>query len=111
MRLEFEKYKLRVIREPSDPKYYGVVNAAGESKLLYAVKNQLNAQGWDLVKKRMWKDGHLVGEMQQYLRSRKPSGNPEKDIYIWNGHWQIHGAEKDFNNGEVVLIVERGIFK
>ena len=111
MKLVFEKHKLHVYREVGDPKYYGVINAAGESRLLYAIKNQLNAEGWNLIKKRMWKDGHLVGDMQQYLRTRKPSGNPDKDIYIWNGHWQIHGAEEDFNSGHLVLIVERGIFR
>lgn len=110
MRLVFEKHNLHVYREDGDPKYYGVLNAAGESRLLYAIKNQLNAAGYDLIKKRMHKDGHLVSEMQQYLRVRKPSGDPEKDICIWNGYWQIRGIEEDFNDGHTVLIVERGIF-
>lgn len=110
MRLILEQHRLVVIREPGDPKYYGVLNAAGESRLLYAIKNQLNNQGFDLIKKRMHKDGHLVSEMQQYLRTRKPTGNSNKDICIYNGFWQIRGAEEDFNQGQVVLLVERGIF-
>ena len=110
MKLEFDKNSLLIYREAGDPNYYGIMNAAGESRLLYAIKKQLNANGWDLVKKRMHKDGHLMAEMQQYLRTRKPSGNPDKDIYIYNGYWQIRGAEEDFNDGHVVLIVERGIF-
>ncbi len=110
MRLEFDKNVLNVYRESGDPKYYGVQNAAGGSRLLYAIKNQLNAEGWDLIKKRMHKDGHLMAEMQQYLRTRKPTGNPDRDICIYNGYWQIRGAEEDFNGGHAVLIVERGFF-
>lgn len=34
MKLEFRNNCLSVIREDSDPKYYGVINGAGESKLL-----------------------------------------------------------------------------
>lgn len=111
MRLEFDGNSLHVYRESGDPKYYGVMNAAGESRLLYAIKNQLNADGWDLVKKRMHKDGHLVGDMQQYLRTRKPIGNPDKDIYIYNGYWQIRGVEEGFNIGHAVLIVVRRIYE
>ena len=111
MKLEFRDSNLHVYRESTDPKYYGVMNAAGESRLLYAIKNQLNKDGWDLIKKRMHKDGHLMAEMQQYLRTRKPTGNPDKDIYIYNGFWQIRGAEEDFNAGNLVLIVERGIYE
>lgn len=111
MKLVFNENSLHVYRESGDPKYYGVMNAAGESRLLYAIKNQLNTDGWDLIKKRMHKDGHLMADMQQYLRTRKPTGNPDKDIYIYNGYWQIRGAEEDFNAGHVVLIVERGIYE
>lgn len=111
MKLILKENVLHVYRESADPKYYGVVNAAGESRLLYTIKNQLNAEGWDLVKKRMHKDGHLMAEMQQYLRTRKPTGNPNRDIYIYNGFWQIRGAEEDFNNGYVKLIVVRRIYE
>lgn len=110
MKLVFDENRVHVYWESGDPKYYGIINAAGESRLLYAIKNQLNAVGWDLIKKRMHKDGHLMAEMQQYLRTRKPTGNPDKDIYIYNGFWQIRGAEEDFNAGHTVLLVERGVF-
>lgn len=99
MKIELTKTKCTVTREPDDPKYYGAVNAAGESKLLYAIKNQLNQKGLGLIKKRMWKDGHLVDDMQQYLRNRDGS------IAIFNPRWAIEGAEVDFNNGQVKLTV------
>lgn len=90
---------LTVIREEGDPKFYGVRNAAGESNFLYWLKNLLNSQGFNLVKTRMWKDGHLVDDMQQYLRTTSPAavkkGAP--NIYLHNGYWAIRGLEEDWN--------------
>ena len=110
MKIEFERNRLHVYRESKDSKYYGVRNAAGESRLLYAIKNQLNKNGWDLIKKRMNKDGHLVSDLQQYLRTKKPSGNYNTDIYIFNDYWQIRGIEEDFNKGHCTLQIVRGVF-
>lgn len=105
MKVEIEGNNCKVTREEGDPKYYGIVNAAGESKLLHAIKNKLNKQGYDLIKKRMWKDGHLVDSMQQYLRTRK-KGAGKADIAIYNSGWAIAGAEHLFNAGvEVNLTV------
>ena len=85
MKVEIKGYCVVVTREEGDPRFSGVKNGAGESRLLYHIKNILNAQGYDLIKKRMHKDGHLMDNLQQYLRTRKPSGEPDKDIYIgWN---------------------------
>ena len=109
MLLEFKGTSLIVTREAGDKKYYGTGNAAGESNLLHAIKTELNKQGYDLIKKRMWKDGHLVDDMQQYLRTRK-KGAGKADIYIWNTIWAIRGAEKDFNDGEVTLGVMYNVF-
>lgn len=109
MKLEFKGENLIVTREPGDPKYYGVINGKGESNLLHAIKNQLNKDGYDLIKKRMWKDGHMVDDMQQYLRTRK-KGAGKADIYILNNYWAIRGADVDFNNGETTLNVLYNIF-
>ena len=111
MKVKMTGHKCIVTREPGDPVFSGNKNAAGESRLLHHIKNILNQRGYDLIKKRMWKDGHLVDNMQQYLRTRKPTGNPNKDIYIWNGMWAVNGA--DFylrRDGEVTLIVETNVF-
>ena len=113
MLLQFKGNKLIVKREATDKKYYGVVNAAGESNLLHAIKNELNKQGYDLIKKRMWKDGHLVDDMQQYLRTRKKGagkGEGKKDIYIYSNFWAIRGANEDFNSGQLVLSVDYDVF-
>lgn len=111
MKVEIIGHCCKVTAEPGDPKFYGIVNGAGESKLLHHIKKILNAQGFDLIKKRMWKDGHLMDDMQQYLRTRKKSGDPLKDIYIWNGRWAIQGANDYLNqDGHVLLSVETDVF-
>ena len=94
-----------VTREPGDPRFSGVRNAAGESRLLYHVKRILSGQGWDFIKKRMGKDGHLVSEMQQYLRERvvKPG---KRCLAVYNPRWQIEGADAAFRrDGKVTLVV------
>ena len=101
---------LTVEREPNDPKFYGVTFARGESNFLYWLKGILNAKPYelDLIKKRVQKDGHLMGdEYQQYLRTRKIKiGKPY--VMIFNGHYQIRGIEEDWNAGKAVLTIERG---
>jgi hypothetical protein len=109
MILTFDGNSLIVKREETDPKYYGVKNGAGESKLLHAIKTQLNKEGYDLIKKRMWKDGHLVDDMQQYLRTRK-KGAGKADIYIVSGIWALRGLDEDFNKGEAVFNVHYDVF-
>ncbi len=110
MRIKFYGNHIMVFREIGDRCFYGVLNAAGESGLLYAIKTKLNLLGFDLIKKRMYKDGHLVSDIQQYLRTRKPSGNPNSDVYIYNGSWGIEGAERNYNAGSCRLEMVKGIF-
>ena len=94
-----------VEQESTDPRYYGIVNAAGESRLLYAIKQKLNTRGYDFIKKRMWRDGHMVDEMQQYLRERKPN-KQGRQLAIFNGLFAIEGADETLNRlGKVTLSV------
>lgn len=109
-KLTITETALTVEREAGDPKFYGVRNAAGESRFLHWVMGILNkSHGYDLIKKRMWKDGHLVSDMQQYLRTRSPKSDFPK-VAFWNTHWQINGLDEDFNRGEAVLRIETDIF-
>ena len=111
MKLEMREHSLVVTKEPGDIRCSGVVGGKGESRLLHLIKKQLNAQGFDLIKKRMWKDGHLMDDLQQYLRTRKKSGDPKKDIYIWNGMWNIRGADEYLNrDGQVILNLMEDVF-
>jgi hypothetical protein len=55
----------------------------------------------------MCKDGHLVSEEQQYLRSRNMKSKTLKPMVIYNDFYQIRGANDDFNeDGKVTLRVE-----
>ena len=105
MKLEFSKNILTVVREKGDPRFYGIKHGKGESRLLHQIKMKLNKLGYDLIKKRMCKDGHLTDQYQQYLRSRKIKKGA-KNICIHNHMFAIRGAEEDFNNeGKVELMI------
>jgi hypothetical protein len=109
MKLEFKGKWLIVEREPTDKKYYGTYQAKGESALFHAIKSELNKQGYDLIKKRMYKDGHLVDDCQQYLRTRK-KGAGKADICIYNPCFALWGANEKFNEGGVDLEVVYNYF-
>lgn len=106
MKVELGEHSCTVTRESGDPRISGgAFNAAGESRLLYAVKLAINAQGYEFIKKRMWKDGHMVDEMKQYLRERNPRGR--RVLVIYNDQWNIEGADETYNRtGSVTLSVE-----
>ena len=73
--------------------------------MLYHVKGELARQGWDFVKRRMWKDGHLVSELQQYLRERVVKRGA-RCLAIFNPMWAIEGADDTLRReGRVTLTV------
>jgi len=92
--------QLVIQREKKDSKFYGVFHARGESGLLHYLKKHLNKLGNNLIKKRMNKDGHLVSDYQQYLRSRRG-----QSIMIWSPKFQITGLEVDWNAGRPVTLM------
>jgi hypothetical protein len=109
MNVRFERTTLVVERAPGDPRMRGGSWGSAESQLLYHIKKYLNRHGFDLVKKRMWRDGHLVSDDQLYLRSRNLKAG---DFAIWNGSYAIYDSgERFMRDGRVVLNVERGIWR
>jgi hypothetical protein len=110
MRFELTSYSLTAIREENDQKFYGRYEARGESRLLYHIKNALNENGFDLIKTRMWKDGHMVSDMQQYLRTKNPRSNTPH-VMIYSPFWMVRGAEEDWNRGQVTLQVITDCFE
>jgi hypothetical protein len=93
-----------VIREDTDLKFRKSGYASAESIFLYHVLKELKKQfpEKDFIKKRMWKDGHLVDEEQLYIRTRKA------DIMIYNGSYAIYDAGEEFNEtGKITLHVVR----
>ena len=104
MRVNLKKHACVVTRGKNDPKYYGTLQGRGESNFLHALKTELNKQGFDFIKKRMWKDGHWVDDIQQYLRERSPVNG--RQLCIFNGAWAFEGANDPYNDtGTVTLPV------
>tara|TARA_R100001244_G_scaffold88818_1_gene67682 strand:- start:28 stop:408 length:381 start_codon:yes stop_codon:yes gene_type:complete len=96
MRVKLEEHTCVITRGENDPKYYGTLQGRGESNLLHALKIELNKQGFDFIKKRMWKDGHMVDDMQQYLRERSPVNG--RQLCIYNDAWAVEGANDLYND-------------
>ena len=88
----------------SQPGWYGA-----ESRLLHHVLRILNARGYGLIKRRMWRDSHMVGtEHTQYLRSRQLRSTPS--LCIYHADHAVEIAAESFNElGRVVLRVEYGL--
>ena len=93
-----------VTREWNDPHFHSGGWSSSESTFLYHVLKELKDQGYDVIKKRMWKDGHMVDNTQQYIRSR--SWKKDGDFFILNNSYSIFDAGDKFNkDGQVILDV------
>ena len=98
-------------REAGDPRFDGIRFAKGEHALFRFVARWLNARGFDVIKKRAQKDGHMIGDQYQpYLRCRKPrAGVPH--VMVWSGFYALRGANEDWNKGQVSLLLETDCFE
>lgn len=65
MKVEINRNSVIVTREATDRKIYK------ESLFYYLAAKELKKQGHDVVKKLMYKDGHMVSDNQYYIRERK----------------------------------------
>lgn len=86
---------------------YIAPNMQGDSNLLYKIKNMLNENGAKLIKKRMWKDGHLVDDTLQYIRPVSKGANINviifdtgniyclKDRFVDKYYWGVNNKIKD----------------
>ncbi len=99
MRLLRSQNRVKLIRESGDRAL------RNESDLFYQLRNLLLAEGEDVIKKEMAKDGHMVSDGIYYVRSRK-IGRPGA-FAIWDANYQIRDSREDFNSeGEVTLVLE-----
>ena len=98
----------KITREPGDHKFYrgygwDQEQDMSESRLLHAVKQELIKQGHDIIKKRAWKDGHMVSDTLHYLRTR----DRKKGFMIWDDQYALRSIAEEFNQDqEVFLAVE-----
>ena len=98
MEYELKEHSITVKRGDS-PKIYK------ESQFWYELKKLLQKNGYDVIKKLMTKDGHMVSEGIYYLRSRKLKA--QGATMIWDANYQIRFTCEPYNqNGEVTLSVE-----
>lgn len=112
MRVELKLHKLaggytdggsaKVFRD-GGPKTYK------ESTFWFKVKQTLQEMGYDVIAKRMWKDGHLVDDSQIYVRSRKYTPD---SFMIYQTDYAIRSVYEGYNkNGEVDLGVDGAMFE
>lgn len=97
--------RCHVYREPGDPVFRPNRNrnswsppgwCAAESRLLHHVQKTLDRRGYDLIKKRMGRDGHLFGsEYSQYLRSRNLRAIPS--LYVYHADCALEVAAENYN--------------
>ena len=106
-----------VYREPGDPAFRPNRSKnswsppgwyAAESRLLHNVQKILNGRGYGLLKKRIWRDGHMFGsDYSQYLRSRGIKAVPS--LYVYHASYALEVAAESFNTlGMVELDVVYG---
>lgn len=85
--------RFTVHRTPEDGKIYK------ETAFWHALKKHLNeVYGTDLVKRLMWKDGHLVDDHDYYLRDRKWG------FAIIDNHSAIRAVTTPFNEDGAVTL-------
>jgi hypothetical protein len=108
--LDFKQGICKITKENGDPYFKNTNWSDAESTFLHYVKKELIKQGYDIIKKRMWKDDHMVDDRQQYVRTRKWTVNGNEDEFcIYNNFYSILNAGEEFNEkGEYILNVLTG---
>ena len=68
----------------------------------------MNGRGYDFLKKRLWRDGHMFGsDHSQYLRGRNLKAVPS--LYVYHGNYALEIAAESYNVlGRVELDVVYG---
>lgn len=93
---ELMTYNVMDIRQNWFKRIPGTPAMKSESALMYAIKNILRDSGLNVVKKLMWKDGHLVNDTQYYIRERRGKW------CLWDTEYQVRNLAEDYNRGETI---------
>jgi hypothetical protein len=100
--LDLENDTCKVIKEAGDPVFRRSGWALAESTFLYHVKIALMRQGYDVIKKRIWKDGNIVDETQQWIRTRKfGTYTAPNEFAIFNLAYALCDLGEEFNKLQV----------
>ena len=106
MQFTLDGNTLKVIKEQTDTRRYtrSGRGSSAESALLYDIKRHLAALGFsDLIKKPMWKDGHLTADTQHYLRTRNHRSK-QAHIYIHDEMYAIRDLAEDWRQDGFVRL-------
>ena len=71
-----------------------------DSQFLYHVKRELQRRGFDVIKKRMWRDGHMVSDTQQYVRTR----DTKNGFAVFQTDYALRSSYPSYNSGHVVTL-------
>lgn len=105
MIIQLHERTATVTREPGDSPIRKSTGYAGspidpDSAFWLQVRNTLRKppHNLDVIKKRMSSDGHMVDDLQQYVRTRNCR------LMLWYGSWQINDAVTEYNrDGSITL--------
>ena len=93
--INWPMHKVYVNKEGKDPRVYS------ESRFFHQVRVTLQSYGYNVIKKLMWKDGHMVSDSQYYIRERKGKWA------IWYPEYALRFVYEDYNKeGKVTLRLE-----
>jgi len=90
--LDFEQKECRVIKDDKK-KYYT------ESTFFFDIKKELIKQGFDVIKKLMMKDGHMMGgeTYGYYIRERKQNWCAFDEEYCIRNCWKDYSEGRQIN--------------
>lgn len=95
MQYELKEHEI-IVKRGDSPKIYE------ETAFWHQLKKLFNADGHNMIKKLMWKDGHLTDDTRYYIRSRKIK--PTGSIMIYDDNWVFRNVYEPYNkDGEVTL--------
>ncbi len=99
MRIRYDGYAVFLEREEGEPR------VRNESDLFVRLRNVLRAQGYDVVKKEMSKDGHMISEGVFYVRTKNMESR--NSFAFYDVHYAVRDIALDYNvKGKVTLRIE-----
>jgi hypothetical protein len=107
VKLDLEKNTCFVEKEIGDKRFSHSGYAEAESTFFFNVLQILKAQGYDVIKKRMAKDGCLVDDTQQWIRTRKFDDKNPDGFALFNSRYALEDLGLEFNKivvGESIYV-------
>ena len=84
-----------------------VIKQPGDSSrnILYHLKRELQARGINVVKKLMWKDGHMVNDREHYLKVPiKAATKDQPHIWVYDPNYAIRDLDTTWKESGIVFL-------